>query len=108
MIWLEADERIEREEQFEEKKTRLEIQRNHIDAVLTVLADIRQIEMFQIPFSSDTEYKDFLYSLPSYKGDKKQAKEDLRWTVKQRKPGEIPEWKKKQLQDKPEPASKTG
>ena len=96
MIWLEADERIEEKEAFENKKTELEIKRNQVHALLKVLWDIRRIGIRQIAatFPSNIDFMDFIYSMPSYEGDAKKAKEQMRWTVKQRKPGEIPEWKK--------------
>jgi hypothetical protein len=97
VIWLEADERIEAEMRFEEKKAELEIQRNHVSSILTMLCDLRKIGMRQIAstFASEIDYNDFLYSMPSFKGDAKKAKAEMRWTVKTRKPGEIPEWKRK-------------
>ena len=48
-------------------------------------------------FKTDTAYRDFLTTLPSYSGDAKADKEKRRWKVTMRKPGEIPEWKKRRL-----------
>ena len=112
MIWLEADEAIAEKDRFEEKKTELDIQKGRVQFVADILADIRQIALAQIPLTG-TEYMDFIYSLPSFKGDKEKAMKETRWTATMRKPGEIPEWKKKQLQNKDkspdqEPAKKTG
>ena len=112
LIWLETDERIEEEERIEEKKVELSIQGERILSLTTVLSDLRYIQIAKLPLNQ-SELKDFLISLPSFKGDKKKAKEDLRWKVKQRKPGEIPEWKKQRMKQQnnstdQEPAKKTG
>lgn len=107
VIWLEADERIERKERFEEKKKELEIQAIHVQAVVDILSDIRHIEIAQMPLSRN-ELMDFISHLPSFIKDAKKEQKETRWTVKQRKPGEVPEWKKKLQQKNNETCQKTG
>ncbi|MBQ7731929.1 MAG: hypothetical protein IJT68_08855 [Lentisphaeria bacterium] len=107
MIWLEADERIETKEQFEEKKIELQIRQEQATAILNSLVDLKQIGLAQIPFASETEAIDFIYRLPSNKGARDEERKNLRWTMKRRKPGEIPAWKK-QRQNQDNNCQKTG
>lgn len=107
MIWLEADEQIELKEQIDAKKIELEIKRDQVIAILNYLADLRQIELAQIPFKDEATYHRFVHRLPSNKENRNENQKIPHGTVKRRKPGEIPEWKKQQLQDN-ENCQKTG
>jgi len=93
VIWLEVADQVEEERKLSEIKADWECRK----AFSLILQDIRLIALNLIPFKSDMAFKDFLTTLPSYDGDAKKAKEDNRWKVKKRKPGEVPEWKKKRL-----------
>lgn len=100
MIWLEADERIEQKEQTEAKRIELKIQTEHVCAILKYLADLRVIELEQIPFKDEAAYHRFIHRLPSQKENRDENHKIPYGTVKRRKPGEIPEWKKqRQLHD---------
>ena len=77
----------------------MEIERERVKALFTILNDLRHIQLSKMYFKSKLEFNDFLTTLPSYTGDAKKEKEAHRWKVKKRKPGEIPEWKKKKLEN---------
>ena len=97
VIWLQADERLEKREELELRKSELAIDRERVKAFFTILSDLRHIQLSKMYFKTDMAFRDFLTTLPSYSGDAKKDKEERRWKVKKRKPGEIPEWKKKRL-----------
>lgn len=97
VIWLEAAERIDELEKLEIRKNELRIERERFELTFNVLADLRHIQLSKMYFKTDTGFSDFLTTLPSFKGDAKKTKEDRRWKVKRRNPGEMPEWKKKKL-----------
>ena len=103
MLWLQADERLEKQRELEFTKSRLEIERERIKALFTIIFDLRHIQLSKMYFKTDMAFRDFLTTLPSYSGDAKKDKEERRWKVKKRKPGEIPEWKKKRLAEQSQP-----
>lgn len=93
-MWLKADERLEKKEKLELKKSELTIERERVKAMYAILSDLRHIQLSKMYFKTDLAFRDFLTTLPSYEGDAKKDKEERRWKVKKRKAGEIPEWKK--------------
>lgn len=97
MLWLQADERLEKKEKLELKKSELTIERERIKALFTIISDLRHIQLSNMYFKTDAALKDFLTTLPSYSGDAKKDKQERRWKVTKRKPGELPPWKKKRL-----------
>ena len=97
MLWLQADERLEKKEKLELKKSELAIERERIKALFTIISDLRHIQLSKMYFKTDAAFKDFLTTLPSFSGDAKKDKQERRWKVTKRKPGEIPAWKKKRL-----------
>ena len=97
MLWLQADERLEKKEKLELKKSELAIERERIKALFTIISDLRHIQLSKMYFKTDAAFKDFLTTLPSYQGDAKKEKQEMRWKVTKRKPGELPAWKKKRL-----------
>ena len=97
MLWLQADERLEKKEKLELKKSELAIERERIKALFTIISDLRHIQLSKMYFKTDAAFKDFLTTLPSYSGDAKKDKQERRWKVTKRKPGELPAWKKKRL-----------
>lgn len=97
MIWLQADELLENEGKREIAKAEAAVRYENLKAVYGVLCDLRQIQIHKIPFKDINELKDFLTTLPSYHGDAQKDREARRWKVTKRKPGEIPEWKKRKL-----------
>ena len=99
MIWLRTDERIEKEEQLELKKCEAKVSRERDNMLFDMLADIRQIQLSQIPFKDKNDLNVFLTRLPSYRGNAKKDQEKRRWKVTQRMPGEIPEWKKQKMKE---------
>ena len=107
MIWLEADEHIEREEAFETRKTELSIRWEQLEVLLKVIQDLRFIAICNTPLKKE-KIDEFIDSLPSNKNKETDDKPRLRSTVKMRKPGEIPEWKKKRLEQKNDNCQKTG
>ena len=70
------------------------------------MQDLRLIALCNTPLKQD-RVDDFINSLPSNK-DKKTDKPRTRSTVKKRKPGEIPEWKKKRAKQNNDNCQKTG
>ena len=98
MLWLQADERLERREKLELKKSELEIERERVKALFLYLSDLRHIQLHKMYFKTDMAFKDFLTTLPSYQGDAQKERQKRRWKVTMRKPGEIPEWKKKKAE----------
>lgn len=99
VIWLQADELLEKLERVEAQKMEMKIQRERFGALTKILADLRHIQLSKMYFKTDHAFRDFLTTLPSYDGDARKNKEERRWKVKKRKPGEIPEWKKQRLAD---------
>lgn len=97
MIWIQADELLEEEGKREIAKAEAKIRYENLKAVFEVLCDLRHIQIRKMPFTDENAYKDFLTTLPSYRGDAKKDREARRWKVTKRKPGEIPEWKKRKL-----------
>lgn len=97
MIWLQADERLEDEGKREIAKAEAAVRYENLKVVFEVLCDLRHIQIHKIPFKDQNELKDFLTTLPSYHGDAQKDRETRRWKVTKRKPGEIPEWKRKKL-----------
>jgi|GEM_PF-6991902 len=97
VIWLEAAEKIEELDKLEIRKSELKIERERYELMFNVMADLRHIQLSKMYFKTDVAFKDFLDTLPSFKGDAKKNKADRRWKIRKREPGEIPEWKKKQL-----------
>lgn len=95
MLWLCADERLEKKNQLELEKAKLEIERERIKALFEIISDLRHIQLNRMYFKTDTAFQDFLTTMPSYHGDAKKDRQERRWKVTKRKPGEIPEWKKK-------------
>ena len=103
IIWIRADERLEKEQKLELKKAELKIERERISAIFTLLSDLRHIQLSKMYFKTDASFQDFLSTLPSHKKDGPNEKQERRWKVKKRKPGEIPEWKKKLLAEQTTP-----
>ena len=65
--------------------------------MFTIISDLRHIQLSKMYFKTDIAFRDFLTTLPSYSGDAEKDRQERRWKVTKRKPGEIPEWKKKRL-----------
>ena len=101
MLWLEADERLERKEKWELRKSELTIERERVKALFAIISDIRHIQLSKMYFKTDLAFQDFLTTLPSYTGNAKKDREERRWKVTKRKDGEIPEWKRKRLEEQP-------
>jgi len=97
VLWLQVDEQLEKQIELEFTKSRLEIERERVKALFIIISDIRHIQLSKMYFKTDAAFKDFLTTLPSYQGDAQKEKQERRWKVKKRKPGEIPAWKKKRL-----------
>ena len=100
MLWLKADERLEKKEKLELKKSELTIERERVKAMYAILCDLRHIQLSKMYFKTDLAFRDFLTTLPSYEGDAKKDRESRRWKVTVLKPGEIPEWKKELMKKK--------
>lgn len=107
MIWLEADERIEQEEAFEARKTELSIRWDQLEVLLKVMQDLRWIALCNTPLKED-KVDDFINRLPSNKNKEPDKPQRKRSTVKKRKPGEIPEWKKRRAKQNNDNCQKTG
>ncbi len=97
MLWLQADERLEKQNELELKKSELTIERERFKALFLVLSDLRHIQLSKLYFKTDGAFQDFLTTLPSRKGDAKKDTQERRWKVTKRKPGELPPWKKAKL-----------
>ena len=97
MLWLRTDERLEKQEKLELKKSELTVERDRFKALLNMISDLRHIQLQKMDFTTNAAFQDFLTTLPSYSGDAKKDKQERRWKVTKRKPGEIPPWKKKRL-----------
>lgn len=97
MLWLRTDERLEKQEKLELKKSELTVERDRFKALLNMISDLRHIQLQKMDFTTNAAFQDFLTTLPSYQGDARKEKQERRWKVTKRKPGEIPEWKKKRL-----------
>ena len=94
MLWLQTDERLERQDKLELKKSELKIEQERVKALFLYLSDLRHIQLNKMYFKTDIAFKDFLTTLPSYQGDAQEDRQKRRWKVTKRKPGEIPAWKK--------------
>lgn len=103
MLWLQADERLEKQRELEFTKSRLEIERERIKALFAIIFDLRHIQLSKMYFKTDAAFKDFLTTMPSCRGDAKKEKQEMRWKVTKRKPGELPPWKKKRLEEQSMP-----
>ena len=86
---------MEKLEKLELKKSEMAIESERTKTLFTILSDLRHIQLNKMYFKTDLAFKDFLTTLPSYQGDAKKDRQDRRWKVSIRKPGEIPEWKKR-------------